>query len=113
VKQSVREVDTVARLGGDEFAVIFDGVVSLRDISEPLERILQRFTYTLLIDGNEIHIGASIGVAFYPLDAGNSRDLERRADSALLEAKRAGRGRYQYYRRNALIEPGNVVGVGV
>ena len=112
LKRSVREVDTVARLGGDEFAVIFDGIVTLRDVSVPLDRILQRLADPVAIDGNNIHVGASMGVAFYPLDAANGEDLERRADSALLEAKRAGRGRYHYYRRNALVEPVKVSGFG-
>jgi len=113
LKRLVREVDTVARLGGDEFAIIFDGIATLRDVSLPLDRILQRLAEPVVIDGNEIHIGASMGMAFYPLDAANGEDLERRADGALLEAKRAGRGRYHYYRHNALVEPAKVSGFGL
>ena len=93
-KRAVREVDTVARLGGDEFAIIFDGIAAIKDISTPLDRILGRLVDPIRIGDDDIHVGASIGVAFYPLDAHASRDIERRADEALFEAKRTGRSRY-------------------
>ena len=94
---TVREIDTVARLGGDEFAIIFDGIAVLRDVSIPIERIFTRLHEPLKVGGQEIVIGASIGVAFYPLDAEAPTDLEQAADRALLDAKRSGRGRCHYY----------------
>ena len=96
---TVREIDTVARLGGDEFAILFDGIGVLRDVSNPLERIFARLHQPIRIGDREIQIGASIGIAFFPLDAETAADLEHAADQALLDAKRSGRGRYSYYNR--------------
>jgi diguanylate cyclase (GGDEF)-like protein len=96
---TVREIDTVARLGGDEFAIIFDGIAVLKDVSVPIGRIFDRLRQPMKVFDNDVHIGASIGVAFYPLDAETPEHLERAADVALLSAKRAGRGRCVYAHR--------------
>ncbi len=87
IKASVRAADVVARLGGDEFAVL------CRDCSRPeagemSERILASIRRPVLVDGAELAVSASIGVAS---GEHGSRDLLHRADAALYEAKRAGR----------------------
>ena len=102
IKETVREIDTVARLGGDEFAIVFDGIGVLKDVSAPIGRIFDRLQSPITVHGCEITVGASMGVAFYPLDAENSESLERAADAALLKAKRAGRNRYYYSQQNYL-----------
>ena len=98
-QRSVRETDIVARLGGDEFAIIFDGVSRLADISLPLDRILNRLATPISVGDIPIRIGASIGVALYPLDAGGVDELEKAADDALLQAKQAGKNRYHFGRQ--------------
>ncbi|MGF1628061.1 MAG: diguanylate cyclase domain-containing protein [Kiloniellaceae bacterium] len=92
---SVRDSDFVARLGGDEFAVIAamkpeNGVNGVRMVAE---RILESLSLT--VEGAEppITIAASIGIALYPTDADDREGLLRAADTAMYEAKGAGRNR--------------------
>lgn len=92
---SVRDSDFVARLGGDEFAVIAamkpeSGVDGVRLVAE---RILDSLNLTVEDPGPPITIGASIGIALYPLDADNREELLRQADTAMYDAKNSGRNR--------------------
>jgi diguanylate cyclase (GGDEF)-like protein len=97
---AVREIDTVARLGGDEFAIVFDGIAVLKDVSTPIDRIFQRLQAPIRVHDNDITIGASMGVSFFPLDGESAADLEKAADQALLDAKRDGRSRYYFAQQN-------------
>ena len=92
LRAHVREVDTVARLGGDEFAIIFDGIKTAEDVSQPVDRILQAVAKPISIGDVEVRIGVSIGVAFFPVDAHTAEDLGKAADRQLYEAKKCGRG---------------------
>lgn len=86
--REVRTVDLMARLGGDEFAVLCPGC----DPDEAVriaERIITTVTEPVVVDGHELHVGASVGVAH---SAVYVDDLLRRADDALYDAKNAGRG---------------------
>ena len=107
--RSVRKIDTVARLGGDEFAIIFDDISALEDVSIPLDRIMRCLSDPIALDNDRIHIGLSIGVAFYPLDAEDVEAFEKAADRALLSAKKAGKNRYHFSRRNFLVESSEAV----
>jgi diguanylate cyclase (GGDEF)-like protein len=93
LRAHVREVDTVARLGGDEFAIVFDGIKSIADLKQPVDRILQALEAPQRIGDLAIGIGVSMGVAFFPLDADSAEGLAKIADRALYEAKESGRGR--------------------
>ena len=87
----MRDLDTVARLGGDEFAVILTNLSWPEQAELPARRILAALQAPMEIDGHQIQIGGSIGIAFYP-DHGTSPDaLIGRADEALYAAKAAGR----------------------
>jgi len=83
----VRECDTVARLGGDEFAVILDNISHAQDAINTARRILAAFAAPVLHEGKEIFSSPSIGIAIYPLDAGNTEDLLKNADIAMYQAK--------------------------
>jgi diguanylate cyclase (GGDEF)-like protein/PAS domain S-box-containing protein len=87
IRASVRSADVVARLGGDEFAVLCRNC-SRAEAAEMSQRILDALRRPFVIDGAEVFVTASIGVAS---GAPGSRDLLHRADAALYEAKRAGR----------------------
>jgi diguanylate cyclase (GGDEF)-like protein len=92
---SLRDSDFVARLGGDEFAVIAGmkpgiGIDGIRVVAE---RILEALNIDIEHADPPISIAASIGVALYPADAAKSEDLLREADTAMYEAKAAGRNR--------------------
>ncbi|MFN8037723.1 MAG: sensor domain-containing diguanylate cyclase [Acidimicrobiales bacterium] len=91
LQQSVRGADLVARLGGDEFAVVCPGLVSLDEAGDLADRLIATVAEPVLIDGERIAVGASAGVA---LGRGHEDPdmVLNRADQALYEAKRAGRG---------------------
>ncbi|MEM9131742.1 MAG: GGDEF domain-containing protein [Actinomycetota bacterium] len=87
----VRSTDLVARLGGDEFAVIAgEGAECTEAIAA---RIVSAIGRPFALDGDEARIGASVGVARVAADGETPDDVLRRADDALYEAKRSGKGR--------------------
>lgn len=86
-----REVDTTARLGGDEFAVIFNGVNSREDAVRLAEKILLCFTAPIKINQYTVHVGASMGLCFFPGDANDMKDMLNKVDKALYKAKALGK----------------------
>jgi len=88
---SVRKVDTVARLGGDEFTVILEGIRNPKDAAGVAGKLLDRMRAPFRVDGREIDVTTSIGLALFPQDAGNAEGLLRCADIALYHAKGKGR----------------------
>ena len=104
ILSALRETDFVARLGGDEFVAIQS------DASQPAaaETLARKLVLELGrpydLEGNEVISGASIGIATYPIDAKSSVEVIKRADLALYRAKHAGRGTYQFYTPDFLIE---------
>jgi diguanylate cyclase (GGDEF)-like protein/PAS domain S-box-containing protein len=90
-----RAEDTVARLGGDEFAML------LRVPRAGLARIAGKFLAALnepvLVEGRELFVPGSIGIAVYPDDSWDIATLYKHADSAMYYAKRQGRNHYQFY----------------
>lgn len=95
--QVVRETDTVARLGGDEFVVILDGIEDSRAVTIRAQAILRALAAPFAIKNLEVYTGASIGVALYPKDGENADTLLTHADSAMYQAKDAGRNNVQFY----------------
>ncbi|MFC7048404.1 sensor domain-containing diguanylate cyclase [Emcibacter nanhaiensis] len=92
---SVRDDDLVARFGGDEFAIMFDEINEIEEVLAPLNRILKKISQPLEIDGVELEVGTSMGVAMFP-DHGTTADgLIKTADEALYLAKKNGRGRIE------------------
>ncbi|HLO65795.1 MAG TPA: diguanylate cyclase [Holophaga sp.] len=88
----VRESDTVARMGGDEFTVLLEDAANREDAGRVAEQIVATISRPYAIQGAEVRVGISIGVAFHPLDGSDSDALLRAADAALYRAKDAGRG---------------------
>ncbi len=95
----VRAGDTIARLGGDEFLVMLDREVT-RDVTDAIgQRIIHALQEPMWVQGRELRIGASIGVAVHPPLEGETDALMNRADQAMYAAKRAGKGRLHYAER--------------
>jgi diguanylate cyclase (GGDEF)-like protein/PAS domain S-box-containing protein len=92
---SVRDCDVVARLGGDEFVILLAGVTDAQDAAGTGQRVLRALSTPLLIGGEEVAVGASIGISLYPADGEDPEGLLRSADSAMYRAKE-GRGRYEF-----------------
>jgi diguanylate cyclase (GGDEF)-like protein len=90
-KALLRTTDTVARLGGDEFAIILPnaGIEPAREIATT---ILHAFEKPIILDGQPLDVGSSIGIASYPEHASDPTALMRHADVAMYVAKRSNRG---------------------
>ena len=97
MKACLREADSPARLGGDEFAVILSDLRSPEDAAFVAGKLVDRLSEPFVIDGHEVHIGASIGITISPSDAADVDGLLRTADLALYRAKIEGRYSYKFY----------------
>ena len=98
LKASLRETDVLARLGGDEFAIVQDRQNDQRgDTSGLADRIIDIVSRPIIIEGNEVNIATSIGIAMAPEHAVSSESLMKMADMALYRAKSAGRNGYRFF----------------
>ncbi|MFF9326916.1 putative bifunctional diguanylate cyclase/phosphodiesterase [Streptomyces sp. NPDC014776] len=103
LQDAVRRGDTAARLGGDEFAALIAGdgtrdrTARERHILELADRLRVTLSLPYEIDGNDVRVAASIGVAFAEPGLG-AGELLRNADLAMYRAKAAGKGRVELYR---------------
>ncbi len=93
----LREVDTVARQGGDEFIVLLNSIASPGDAAIVAQKILAALSEPHLIEGQELHAGASIGIAIYPQDGDTAEALLKNSDMAMYHAKEMGRNNYQFF----------------
>ena len=87
----------ISRLGGDEFTILVDRIADPQGLSLVAERILELLARPFNLGGHEVVVGASIGIAAWPLDGDDGDALLRNADSAMYHAKEHGRGQYQFY----------------
>ncbi len=94
---TVRKMDTLSRLWGDEFGILIGDLKHARDVVPITRKILKIFTEPFLVEGHELKISASIGIAFYPDQGDNIEILLRNADHAMYQAKDLGRNRYHIY----------------
>jgi diguanylate cyclase (GGDEF)-like protein/PAS domain S-box-containing protein len=95
---AVRDGDTVSRLGGDEFVVILNNVANAEETGKLVEqRLIPSIQRAHMIDGVELFISCSIGVAIYPDDGADQETLMRNADSAMYQAKKLGRNNAQFF----------------
>jgi diguanylate cyclase (GGDEF)-like protein len=90
----------VARLGGDEFTVIMSGLTDAQDAAKLARRILSGLAHPIRVDGHEIFVNASIGIAMYPFDGEDLDTLLMHADTAMYKAKEQGGNSYQAYSRS-------------
>jgi diguanylate cyclase (GGDEF)-like protein/PAS domain S-box-containing protein len=98
LKSLLRETDVLARLGGDEFAIIQAGEANQREAARSLaERIIAMLGKPFAIEGADISIGTSIGIALAPEHGAASDSLLKMADLALYRAKSAGRNGYCFF----------------
>ena len=93
----VRACDTVARLGGDEFAILLPTTNDSFDPADLCRRAVEAASAPFMVDGKQLFVGASIGIAFATTGRIDQIELQRRADVALYQAKRDGRGCWRAY----------------
>ena len=92
-----RGTDTVARLGGDEFAIVQVALGQPNEAEALCRRLIDMCKEPFLIEGSELYIGVSIGIALAPSDSTNQDDLLKYADLALYRAKQGGKGTYRFF----------------
>ncbi len=97
VRPLLRQTDVLARLGGDEFAVLLPSVRSHLDATRLAQAIVDAANRPFLIDGIDMRIGVTVGIALGPSDGTDSATLLRAADTALYRAKNEGRNRFNLY----------------
>ncbi|MCK9396437.1 MAG: EAL domain-containing protein [Methylobacter sp.] len=106
IQARLRDVDMVARLGGDEFIVLLEDIAHPEDAARVAEEIVADLSRPFQLrqsnesdhePGREIQIGASIGISLYPQHGTNPELLMEQADTAMYEAKQAGRGCFAYF----------------
>ncbi|MBR0872994.1 EAL domain-containing protein [Bradyrhizobium tropiciagri] len=97
LRAEVRGDNVAARLGGDEFAIVLAADVSPNEASAFAERLIDVLSAPYDIDGLEVVVGASIGIALSPGDGTTSEELMRNADMALYRAKSEGGGVHHFF----------------
>jgi len=108
LRAALRPRDLLARLGADEFAVVVEGhhAVDADTFNRTVERIAERLgahvQQPVNVDGNDLHVSASIGVA--TTDDAGAGDLLRHADLAMFQAKAAGRARWSRYEQRLSLD---------
>jgi diguanylate cyclase (GGDEF)-like protein len=97
LRGAVREADTVARFGGDEFTVLLPGVDEADDIARIAEKLHDAIRRPMDVDGRELALSASIGVALCPRDGRDTEALLKNADVAMYRAKELGHDQTEFY----------------
>lgn len=92
IRSLIRESDMLARLGGDEFVIVFDGLERKEPVYRLAECVLEQLSEPMDLQGHQVTLGASIGIAFYPDHGTNPYNLLKYADLALYESKLSGKG---------------------
>lgn len=97
LRGSIRESDTVARFGGDEFAILQTAAEQPEEAAALAQRLVAALSEPYEIEGHQIAIGASVGVALHPADGPTADQLLKSGDIALYKAKEDGRGRSRFF----------------
>jgi diguanylate cyclase (GGDEF)-like protein len=96
---TTRETDELARIGGDEFSLLLRQVAGPADAAAIAERITQAIGTPFNVDGHQVVIGASVGIAMAPADGDTTDQLMKNADLALYRAKADGRSTFHFFER--------------
>ncbi len=91
----IRRGDTVARVGGDEFVILLPDINTEHDAASIAQKLLERIGQPFVVNGEELHVTASVGVALYPSDGVDAETLIRNADGAMYRVKEKGGNKFQ------------------
>jgi diguanylate cyclase (GGDEF)-like protein len=96
VRRTVRSVDVVARLGGDEFTVVLGDIDDPAPVAAAAQNINRVLSAPFQIDGHDIFVTSSVGIAMFPSDGDDVPTLVKHADNAMYRAKKTNTG-FQFY----------------
>ena len=97
LRDTVRADDMVARLGGDEFAIIQIGMEQSDEVGALASRLIDVVSAPYNVDGHQVVVGLSVGIAMAPTDGSDADVLIKNADMALYRAKEEGRGTFRFF----------------
>jgi diguanylate cyclase (GGDEF)-like protein len=97
IRSAIREADTVARMGGDEFVVLTPDIHGVEDAVHVAQKVRDAIRLPFTIEGRELFVSASMGIAMYPDDGEDSETLVKNADTAMYRAKSQGNDLLQLY----------------
>lgn len=97
LKNKLISDDYICKLEGDEFLIFLHNATTLREIETKAQSIIDVFNKSYNIEGKQVHVTTSIGVAIYPDDGYGFDELIKNADAAMYEAKTKGNNQYQFF----------------
>lgn len=103
LQATLRTTDITARIGGDEFVVLLPALAQAGDSALVAEKLIAAVSAPMHLDGQELSVGASIGVITYPEGGRDAEELLRGADAAMYQVKQAGRNGVRVHTRPAAL----------
>ncbi|ESP94990.1 putative bifunctional diguanylate cyclase/phosphodiesterase [Pseudoalteromonas luteoviolacea] len=97
LSEGIRELDTVARLGGDEFVILLENLEHKEHAAHVAEKIVSVFESAFDIDGHQLFVTGSLGIATYPENGETAYDLIKCADTAMYAVKDSSRNNYMFF----------------
>ncbi|HSW03098.1 EAL domain-containing protein [Aquabacterium sp.] len=97
LQECLRADDAAGRLGGDEFAFVLSKLARPDDAALVAQKVVAALARPFMLQGREIYVSASLGIAVFPTDGDDADTLLRNADTAMYRAKQVGRNTYQFY----------------
>ena len=94
---ALRDADTVGRFGGDEFLVLLPDITNATDAAHVAAKLVAAMRAPFRVMGAELLVQISVGIALAPADGADATALIRSADSAMYQAKQAGRNGYRFF----------------
>lgn len=96
LQSCVSKTDTVCRQGGDEFIILLPNTTS-DDMTKSAQKIVNVFNHSIILDGQEMFVTPSVGIALYPSDGKDIETLIKNADTAMYRVKEQGKNSFQFY----------------
>jgi diguanylate cyclase (GGDEF)-like protein/PAS domain S-box-containing protein len=97
LSDQLRKVDTIARMGGDEFSIILTDIKTIENSSSIAGKIVESFNEPFIVEGHDLYVSTSIGIALYPDNGEDIDTLMANSDIAMYRAKHNGGNSFQYF----------------